>query len=76
MLRDALAIFTLFIVTETSISYLDPYVYLNFSATWGMMLSRLLHEHTLAHPQTWLLVSWFCLALFCIAHVRRRMEVT
>ena len=76
MLRDLLTIFTIFLITETSISYLDPYVYLNFSATWGMMLSRLLHEQPLTHLQTWIVVGWFCIALFSLTAFRRRLGAT
>ena len=71
--RDFLTVTTLFLITETSISYIDPYVYLNFSATWGMMLSRLLHGQHLTNPMTWVVIGWFAVALFCIAALRRQV---
>jgi len=74
ILREALTIGGLFIVSEASLAYIDPFVYSGFSASWGMMLSRLIHAGQFDHVHTWLILGWMCTALLGIAVLRHGLE--
>lgn len=74
MQRDLLSVLSLFVITEASLAYIDPFVYTQFSATWGMMISRQLHAGHLSHPHTWLFLLFLTGFLIIVAFMRSQMD--
>lgn len=72
--KEFITVLSLFVITEASLAYIDPFVYEGFSASWGMMLSRLFRNGHSAHPQTWLTLFWMCAFLLSLAEARRYVD--
>jgi ABC-type dipeptide/oligopeptide/nickel transport system permease subunit len=67
---DVLTIMSLFVITEASLGYIDPYVFTHHSATFGVMLSRCL-PGVLEGPAAGVVIVWMGGLLFLFQTIRR-----